>query len=202
MASDHTKNRRRLLKALAGAGGVYTTAKIVPETWSKPVVDALSLPAHALTSVTYFGTVNLGQIVAELSPPAGDPILDLIAPTADAQPPSVIAYICVTPSGSSAMVMVQFQNLVVPDAGVLYSGMVPVGGAPTNLSDVEGPQGCPLKKMSCSCRLDSLGDHADGRIVLDLDSIHFNISIPSAACEIPDLGGCDFEDSTDNANGP
>ncbi len=146
MASDHTKNRRRLLKALAGAGGVYTTAKIVPETWSKPVVDALSLPAHALTSVTYFGTVNLGQIVAELSPPAGDPILDLIAPTADAQPLSVIAYICVTPSGSSAMVMVQFQNLVVPDAGVLYSGMVPVGGAATNLSDVEGPQGCLSKE--------------------------------------------------------
>ena len=201
MASDHTKNRRRLLKALAGAGGVYTTAKIVPETWTKPVVDALSLPAHAQTSVTYSGAVRL-QLSGELSPPAGDSVLDLIVPSADAQALLLpIAYICVTPAGSNAMVMVLFQNYISADGtGVLYSGMVPVGGGVTNLPDVELPDGCLIKKVSCSCRLDSLNGYADGKISLDGDSFGFHI--PSAACHIPDLGGCDFTDSTDNANGP
>ncbi|MCK5360527.1 MAG: hypothetical protein KAJ95_07860 [Gammaproteobacteria bacterium] len=42
--------RRRLLKTIAGAGGVITAGKMLPDTWKRPIVDAALLPAHAQTS--------------------------------------------------------------------------------------------------------------------------------------------------------
>jgi hypothetical protein len=50
MSENNQNNRRRLLKAIAGAGGVVTAGKLLPETSPRPVVDAVSLPAHAQTS--------------------------------------------------------------------------------------------------------------------------------------------------------
>ena len=43
------KSRRRLIQGLV-AGGVVVTAKSVPYKWSRPVVEAVMLPAHAQTS--------------------------------------------------------------------------------------------------------------------------------------------------------
>ena len=43
------KARRRLIQILV-AGGVVVTAKSVPGSWSRPVVNAVTLPAHARTS--------------------------------------------------------------------------------------------------------------------------------------------------------
>ncbi len=42
--------RRQLLKALAAAGGAVTAASMLPGKWSKPVIEAGVLPAHAQTS--------------------------------------------------------------------------------------------------------------------------------------------------------
>jgi len=39
--------RRKLLKSLAAGGGVWTTSKVLPDRWHKPVVDSIILPAHA-----------------------------------------------------------------------------------------------------------------------------------------------------------
>ena len=39
--------RRRLLKSLAAGGGVWTGSKVLPENWTRPVVDSVILPAHA-----------------------------------------------------------------------------------------------------------------------------------------------------------
>lgn len=50
------KARRRLIQGLV-AGGVVVTAKSVPGSWSRPVVDAVTLPAHARTS----GLIRLGN---------------------------------------------------------------------------------------------------------------------------------------------
>jgi len=41
------QNRRRLLKAVAAATGAAATSKLLPENWTKPVLDAIVLPAHA-----------------------------------------------------------------------------------------------------------------------------------------------------------
>lgn len=43
-------SRRRLLKTLAVSCGAIGTAAVLPETWTKPVVDAVVVPLHAQTS--------------------------------------------------------------------------------------------------------------------------------------------------------
>ena len=45
-----SESRRRLLKQLAAGGGVAVTAKSLPESWTKPVVNSVLLPAHARTT--------------------------------------------------------------------------------------------------------------------------------------------------------
>ncbi len=44
------ESRRRLIKAVAGSGGIIVGAKVVPREWTKPVVDSVILPAHAQAS--------------------------------------------------------------------------------------------------------------------------------------------------------
>jgi len=43
-------NRRKLLKSLAAGSGAVIAGKSLPESWTKPVVDSVLLPAHAQTS--------------------------------------------------------------------------------------------------------------------------------------------------------
>ena len=44
------KSRRKLLKSIAAGSGAIVTGKSLPESWSRPVVDAVMLPVHAQTS--------------------------------------------------------------------------------------------------------------------------------------------------------
>lgn len=39
--------RRKLLKALLGAGAVATGSNLLPDKWTKPIIDTVILPAHA-----------------------------------------------------------------------------------------------------------------------------------------------------------
>lgn len=42
--------RRKLLKSVVAGGGILATGRLLPESWSRPVVQAVMLPAHAQTS--------------------------------------------------------------------------------------------------------------------------------------------------------
>ena len=44
------ESRRKLLKSIAAGSGAIVAGKSLPESWSKPVVDSVMLPAHAETS--------------------------------------------------------------------------------------------------------------------------------------------------------
>lgn len=48
--------RRRMLKGLAAGGGALATTRLVPESWKRPVVESMVLPAHAQTSPTQTGS--------------------------------------------------------------------------------------------------------------------------------------------------
>jgi len=48
--SEQNENRRKLLKSIAAGSGAIIAGKSLPESWSKPVVDSVMLPAHAQTS--------------------------------------------------------------------------------------------------------------------------------------------------------
>ena len=44
------QSRRKLLKSIAAGSGAIVAGKNLPESWSRPVVDSVMLPAHAQTS--------------------------------------------------------------------------------------------------------------------------------------------------------
>lgn len=44
------QSRRKLLKSIAAGSGAFVAGKNLPETWSRPIVDSVLLPAHAQTS--------------------------------------------------------------------------------------------------------------------------------------------------------
>jgi hypothetical protein len=43
-------SRRKLLKSIAAGSGAVVAGKSLPESWTKPVVDSILLPAHAATT--------------------------------------------------------------------------------------------------------------------------------------------------------
>ena len=47
--SENQSSRRRLLKSVA-VGGVFSAAKGIPGSWTRPVIESVVLPAHAQTS--------------------------------------------------------------------------------------------------------------------------------------------------------
>ena len=46
-----TKSRRKLLKSIALGGGAIAVGKTLPQSWTRPVVESVMLPAHAQASV-------------------------------------------------------------------------------------------------------------------------------------------------------
>ena len=44
------ESRRKLLKSIAAGSGAVIAGKSLPDSWSRPVVDSVMLPAHAQTS--------------------------------------------------------------------------------------------------------------------------------------------------------
>lgn len=45
--SESGSSRRRMLKGIAASGAVIAGQEVLPDKWSKPLVDAVVLPAHA-----------------------------------------------------------------------------------------------------------------------------------------------------------
>jgi hypothetical protein len=45
-----SESRRKVLKSLAASSGAIVVGKSLPESWSRPIIDSVLLPAHALTS--------------------------------------------------------------------------------------------------------------------------------------------------------
>jgi hypothetical protein len=55
-------SRRKLLKSIAAGSGAIVAGKSLPESWKRPVVDSVILPAHAQTSPamrTYAGGTSV-----------------------------------------------------------------------------------------------------------------------------------------------
>jgi len=57
--TDNREARRRILKTIAGVGGAFTAGSMLPEKWTRPVVDQALLPAHAQTSTICTEICNL-----------------------------------------------------------------------------------------------------------------------------------------------
>lgn len=64
---NSTVCRRKLLKSLAAGSGAVIAGKSLPESWIKPVIDTVMLPAHAVT--TDDGGPTTAQDVTTAKPP-------------------------------------------------------------------------------------------------------------------------------------
>ena len=51
--TSEVKDRRALLKGLVLGSAVVSGSKALPEQWSKPLTNAVVLPSHATTTVTF-----------------------------------------------------------------------------------------------------------------------------------------------------
>lgn len=87
--------RRNLLKALVAGSGAFAMGKKVPESWVKPLVKSVALPAHAQTSPASgpFDGYYTKLLVGMLDPnekknnDVADSILDMFVPAAEAEIP-------------------------------------------------------------------------------------------------------------------
>lgn len=108
------ESRRKLLKSITAGSGAIVAGKSLPESWSRPVVDSVMLPAHAQTSPPapssgpFAGSVgNIGGAIGTNSIFAK--ASDSLIPQAQAQGlvegPVIEGllrqmYVCVTPNSS------------------------------------------------------------------------------------------------------
>ena len=140
-----SESRRKLLKSIAAGSGVIVAGKSLPESWSRPVVDSVLLPAHAETSQTpdrtYSGDLSLrvglndGQnesLFAEA--------FNTLIPKASAgqEGPGELPEIaigCAIPMGSEYDVWMQFGNDLTSLGGI--TGTLPVDGTEAVLNGVE-----------------------------------------------------------------
>jgi hypothetical protein len=61
------QSRRKLLKVLFGSGAALAAAKVLPEKWTRPVIEAVSLPAHAQTTTTVLNGTFAASSTAQVA---------------------------------------------------------------------------------------------------------------------------------------
>lgn len=123
-------SRRRLLKSLAVGGGVATSVKMLPEQWTSPVVDFVTLPAHAQTSpLLVNGNFAFGGGITD----ASDSLLDFVIPRAVA---GEEAGISLTFCGTAKDSVVNFTGSVKSiEFGGGIAGTATIGGPPVDAAD-------------------------------------------------------------------
>jgi hypothetical protein len=124
------KSRRKLLKSIAAGSGAVVAGKSLPDSWVRPVVDSVLLPAHALTSNQIYSTNNVligmnGQTTGGDTLLAG--LVNSILPPAEAGtggggPVIPTAVGCATIVGS----MLEFEILVLSRNDYRVTGMLPL----------------------------------------------------------------------------
>ena len=62
-----TVRRRKLLKTLAAGSGAVIAGRSLPESWTKPVIDTVMLPAHAATTDDT-GSITTQSLTSEVTP--------------------------------------------------------------------------------------------------------------------------------------
>ena len=47
-SAEFSKQKRNVLKGIIASGGILSADKMVKDQWTKPVIDSVMLPAHAV----------------------------------------------------------------------------------------------------------------------------------------------------------
>ena len=166
-----SESRRNLLKSIAAGSGVIVAGKSLPESWSRPVVDSVMLPAHAQTS------------------PPGSTIYASAFSGGPTTPPGAI---CVTALGSVADITIWFEISAGIDLSIFQVSGVPIG--PTSFTNMTlTSQSCGFLD-TCQVSCVSINGIVSGQFEIILqDEMSPGItdySAPTAACIPPPPAVC------------
>ncbi len=83
-AKLESRSRRRLLHAISTGGAAVAAHKILPEKWTKPIIDSVILPAHAQPSIgrangIFTNQPAPGMAAVERPSAPGTPVWDRIS---------------------------------------------------------------------------------------------------------------------------
>ena len=121
------KSRRKLLKSIALGSGAVVAGKSLPESWSRPVVDSVMLPAHAQTSGGPFAGGAVIMTPALESDSILEKAADILVPEAKADSPTN-PYVCVEPNAAGDKATVKLY-VDFPDTELYTFTEVPVNGS-------------------------------------------------------------------------
>jgi len=134
--NDCNESRRRLIKTLFGGAAVTGTAALLPQRWTRPLVEAAVLPAHAQASLLMFGGAGLVPVgIASIDNGTRvarwmDKVIDTVVPVAEAAPSS--ATVCATLSGD--MLTITFQG---SNNNGRHEGTLNINGTPGSMPITE-----------------------------------------------------------------
>lgn len=170
------QSRRKLLKSIATGSGAIIAGKNLPESWSRPVVDSVLLPAHAQTSARTFSGNNL-QALLNVEKSFFARASEVIVPEAKAGDEVTNQYIvdaCATELGSNLDVTVQVIDTEVPETHE-YKALLPIAGGAVSVSPVDL---CPT--LACTTTLDMEVVSVESGAIINLVGLG-EINIPSAS---------------------
>lgn len=184
--NTQVQSRRQLLKATVAGTGAVVAGKSLPEQWSRPLVDSVTLPAHAETSARAVGAPLLLSLAA-----ADDTLIDNLIPTAHAQQESMAtSNLCFNLNDNGTIgvrALVEFTESCVEEVAY-FTGTVSAGTE----------QGLQLQNGECAFEVEAMvdvtmsGGTASGDFTCTFDgaefSSPFNISNPGCpiiTAEIP-----------------
>ncbi len=120
MEDKKTTNRRKLLIGLTGG---IASASQLPGKWTKPVVDAVMLPAHAQTSATTAAPTTTAGPGTTTPAPAPPPPTTTAAPTTTMAPPTSFRGPVGTGLADSG-----FEKIISAFVSEAYAGTIPSSG--------------------------------------------------------------------------
>lgn len=195
----NSDSRRKLLKSIAAGSGAVIAGKGLPDSWSRPVVDAVMLPAHAKTSLRQYNNIRqqMGTGLDNKNNLAG--VLGSLLQSAQAQTQIqrfAISCISENPDGTVNVAALILAN----DSGLaLYSAEnVPVNGTLVPLtfngrcSTLETSYFGLIKNAMAGgvftdleVRIDSLGAAALGQYYHADPPVEIPIDAPLGSCSAP-----------------
>lgn len=146
---ESSESRRKLLKTIAAGGGAVIAGKSLPESWSRPVVDSVILPAHAQTSARIYSQIVFSE--NEYNDSLFAKAMDMMVPTAEAQERR-LPYVCISILGNIASVafMGPAYNMIRRGNITLDENMGGFGQiVATNPQDVSQNGACPDMVVGC-----------------------------------------------------
>lgn len=189
-------SRRKLLKSIAAGSGVIVAGKSLPESWSRPIVDSVILPAHAQTS----GGPFAGNATTTTPALGTDSVFaqaaDALIPQARANGIILPPYVCVEPNGTLTKALVKLYY----NASLYAFENVPVGGNSCNytrtflcaanagdlLRDFGLIKDAHAVADEICCHLDSVTGAGVGRIVFTEGALTVNYAVGTGSCNPPD----------------